>query len=196
MGHHDPLDGLLTYQKLQAGCGGETDSDLSSEIADLAELCAGRHWETDDPLGIGGLLCDAWRLACLLADGTAVDPALLSELLGASIRGLDALTQQRLLEHPASSRIAFREFGLSLGLHALGRLRDVFRQPTHALSGRADCEALLRGLARYELLAQDIERFWQQASHRMSPTWQDHRDINDVMFATSLAPGGFLGVEA
>src|SRR5512139_740724 len=59
MGHHDPLDGLITYSELQATspkCAGQPPSpDLSSEIADTAGICEGKSWTTDDPLGIGGL---------------------------------------------------------------------------------------------------------------------------------------------
>ena len=36
--------------------------DLSREIRELAGLCANQDWDTDDALGIGGLL-----LRCLLA---------------------------------------------------------------------------------------------------------------------------------
>lgn len=41
-------------------------------------------------------------------------------------------------------------------------------------------------------MADEIERFWQDPRHQASPTWEDHRDINQVMLATSLHPEGFL----
>src|SRR5688572_28719976 len=50
MGHHDPLDGLVTLATLQ-----QNGSELSEEIEELREMCAGRSWGTDDPLGVGGL---------------------------------------------------------------------------------------------------------------------------------------------
>ena len=31
-----------------------------------------------------------------------------------------------------------------------------------------------------------IVEFWSEHRHRQSPTWQDHRDINEVMLATAL----------
>lgn len=196
MGHHDPLDGLLTCQQLDARCGERVECDLSAEIGDLANLCADRSWVTDDPLGIGGLLCDAWRLGDLSADGAAHAPGMLSELLMASIRGLEALLHQRPLDRPAESRLAFREFGLSIGLHAVSRLRAILPRVPGAVSGPRDCTKLLRILAQYEPLAGDIERFWQAPDNRLNPAWQGHRDINDVMFATSLAPDGFFGGQA
>jgi hypothetical protein len=50
----------------------------------------------------------------------------------------------------------------------------------------------LRALGRYALLAAAIERFWLLDEHRRQRTWAEHREINEVMLATSLAPQGFL----
>jgi hypothetical protein len=195
MGQHDPLDGLLTYEQIQASSGGRPEFDLSDEIRETAQLCAGRNWETDDALGIGGLLCDAWRLAQLISSGTARDPALLADLLRASVRGLEALLRQRPFERPATSRLAFREFGLSIGLHATRRLRHLAARGSN-VSGQEALRDPLRVLARCEPVADDIEGFWREPSNRESPSWRAHRDINEVMFATSLMPGGFLGFES
>jgi hypothetical protein len=193
MGHHDPLDGLLTYQRLQADCGGQAACDLSAEIADLVRLCAGRSWETADPLGLGGLLCDAFRVARLEADGFKADRTLLVELLAASVRGLEAFTRERPFEHPAASRLAFREFGLSIGLHAARHLERVLGQGSDAVSN-PECRQWVQLVLRYEPLGLEIETFWREPANRMSPGWQAHRDINDVMFATSLAPAGLLNL--
>jgi hypothetical protein len=53
--------------------------------------------------------------------------------------------------------------------------------------------ARLDDLAGYLPLAGEIERFWLEPGHRESSNWRNHRDINDVMLATSLAPAGYLG---
>jgi hypothetical protein len=37
-----------------------------------------------------------------------------------------------------------------------------------------------------------IESFWRDPEHRQSLAWSEHRDINEVMLATSLVPEGFL----
>ena len=37
-----------------------------------------------------------------------------------------------------------------------------------------------------------IEAFWRDPANRRSNTWTEHRDINEVMLATSLAPDGYL----
>jgi hypothetical protein len=39
-----------------------------------------------------------------------------------------------------------------------------------------------------------IERFWMDDKNRGASTWTDHREINMVMLATSLAPGRFLAI--
>ena len=90
------------------------------------------------------------------------------------------------MEGPAERRLAFRELGLCIGLHAIGWIDP-------ACVDGEDAVALLRDVARYGLSTASIERFWLEPSRRKSPTWRDHRDINDVMLATSLAPGGYLG---
>ena len=72
MGQHDPLDGFVTYSELQATAedlGESSPFDLKPEIADMAKICRGIHLATDDPLGIGGLLFDASRIAQLIMKG-------------------------------------------------------------------------------------------------------------------------------
>ncbi len=70
MGHHDPLDGFITYLQLQATAAKASEKsarfDLSAEITDMADICEGKQWETDDPLGIGELLSSAYKLAQLI----------------------------------------------------------------------------------------------------------------------------------
>ena len=39
----------------------------------------------------------------------------------------------------------------------------------------------------------DRERTWIRPENRDFPAWTDHRNINDVMLATCLAPDGYLG---
>lgn len=92
MGQHDPLDGLITYQALQATALPATEvstwPDLSPELADMATLCAGRNWGTDDPLGLGGLLADAYRVAQLMIVSSFEPTDLVEVLLAAAGSGL------------------------------------------------------------------------------------------------------------
>ena len=45
-------------------------------------------------------------------------------------------------------------------------------------------------------MADEIESFWRNPEHRNTDAWSVHRDINEVMLATSLAPEGFLRKKA
>ena len=62
-----------------------------TSVRELAGLCADRSWDTDDALGIGGLLCDAHRLVQLTSAGTLNEPGLLGDLLRSSLSGLETL---------------------------------------------------------------------------------------------------------
>jgi hypothetical protein len=186
-GQHDPLDGFITCCELQSSSGGEESLDLGREIRELEELCRDGSWDTDDALGIGGLLCDALRLAQLERAGALRELQLQERLLRSSLRGLEALVSQDAFQGPAERRLAFRELGLSIGLHALERIALPGVDP-----GRL--ARLFRDLAHYQPLAEHIERFWLDPSRRESRAWCEHRDINDVMLATSLAPGAYLAV--
>ena len=53
-------------------------------------------------------------------------------------------------------------------------------------------EQQLRTFSRYADLAHRIESFWLAPEHQRADTWTEHRDINEVMLATSLAPDGFI----
>ena len=43
-------------------------------------------------------------------------------------------------------------------------------------------------------LRKKIEQFWTDGKNREADTWIEHREINMVMLATSLAPRGFLRI--
>lgn len=161
MGAHDPLDGVVQFAAL----------GLEREAQQLAALCAGRDFATDDALGAGGLIVDALFLARLagfkpifeqvMRDVTASVPAAVS-----AIRG------------PAPQRLPFRELGFALGLRALD-----------ALGEHVDIDALRRFIPT----AADLEDYWRRAESQSAPTWRDHRDINAVSLAASMAPFGALG---
>jgi hypothetical protein len=194
MGHHDPLDALLTYVELRASSrrfdSATGDLSLDDEIADCQAICAGKDWATDDPLGTGGLLCDVLRIARLRLLGEPCAPLEPRHLLADCETGLAAFELSGTLAYPAGQRLAFRELGLTIGLHAMDRLRDVTQRHPDAFSV-LECKQLAR-LTRFGHLPGLIERFWLQRGHRQVQSWQAHPDINAVMLATSLAPDGFL----
>jgi hypothetical protein len=198
MGQHDPLDGLITYRQLQAAAKRDEKStaglDLESEIADMVQMCEGMTWDTDDPLGIGGLLCDAHRGAQLSAVLGAEENDLLLILLESSLRGLGHFARGSLLMSPADHRLAFRELGLSIGLRAVQRLQALIEAHPRLFGKGHPVHAKIKSLMRYQPLCEGIEKFWLDPASTENETWRAHREINMVMLATSLAPDGFLSV--
>ncbi len=197
MGQHDALDGWITCCRLradarQAGRAGQGLPHLDDEIRALSAMCAGRRFATDDALGLGGLLTDAHAVARLVATGNFDQPDLIVALLGAARGGISKLALSGSLDLPAEARLAFREFGLSIGLHALDRLRRSCLEGSSALARVGGLMALLDDLEAVRSLGTRIEEFWSDPQHRQASTWLAHREINEVMWATTLAPGGYL----
>jgi hypothetical protein len=196
MGQHDPLDGYLTIMHLRATASGfphpPSRPDLEQPASEFAAMLRGAELVSPDPLGIGGLLVDAYRAQQLMRLGVLSDDALLERLLKAALAGLQAYAASGELQAPAGQRLAFRELGLAIGLHAAQRMRPSAVQGRTDLSPKA--QALLGALLRYVPLGDDIEGFWRQSEHQRADTWIEHRDINEVMLATRLVPEGFLGI--
>lgn len=154
MGQHDPLDGYITCLQI----GAAEDAGLFRSLIDPRTLA------TTDPLGIGGLLVDAYRLE-QLDEGHLLREAMLK----AALRGIEYFIRMPDLREAAEDRLAFRELGLAIGLKApLKQAPDV------------------------RLLVSDIEGFWSDAEHQQVASWREHQDINEVMLATALEPQGFL----
>ncbi len=172
MGQHDPVDGFVTCLEVDATAEALAvrAPDLRGAGADFRALIDRSALATADPLGIGGLLVDAYRLAQLDRDRDLRD-ALVN---GARI-GLERYVVQPDLRLSASHRLAFRELGLAIGLAAADEMNA-------------------RDLARYADLRRAIMSFWTDAVHRRSDAYRAHEDINDVMLATALEPHSFLSL--
>jgi hypothetical protein len=166
MGAHDPLDGLVEMAAL----------GLERETQELARMCVGRDWTTDDALGAGGLLAIALRLAQLVTRGREDLRALLAQVLEDAASSVEASAPG--IGGAASRRLPFRELGLALGLHAVPPLKQ------YAEVGR---------LERFLPLGAELEDFWLEAKHQAAPTWSGHGDINAVTLAACLLPQGTLG---
>ena len=196
MGQHDPLDGFVTYNELQATAAKDPKksmgNDLRAEIFDIANICEGKSWATDDPLGIGGLLFDACRVAQLIVSGNLEQAGLLETLLESSLIGLDSFVKENSLKLPAGYRLAFRELGLSIGLQAVEKIRELIEQKSGLLRKKDSLQAVVKSLSRYAELREIIDKFWLEEANREADSWIAHHDINWVMLATSLAPDGFL----
>jgi hypothetical protein len=198
MGQHDPLDGLVTYNELLLAAtrdfGIVTTAALGQDIEEMTDISRSMQMATDDPLGIGGLLSDSSMLIRIAVEGGPVYTGLLGTILDAALSGLDAFTRAGSLELPARYRLPFRELGLSIGLAGVEEMPGwIGNNPE--IFGRTDqILQRVRALQDFVPMKEKIEQFWLEGENHTSVTWTDHRDINAVMLATSLAPDGFLGI--
>lgn len=190
MGHHDPLDGYVTYVQLQTTASRlpqpAAGPNLAPAAVELAAMIAD-ELATGDPLGIGGLLSDAHRVEQLLRQGASFsDDRFLDRLLEAALHGLQYWVRQGELDAPAERRLAFRELGVAIGLRGVELMAR--QPPTPAVAHGT----LLAALARFLPLRTELVAFWRDPARHEARTWSEHRDINEVMLATALAPDGFL----
>ncbi len=186
-GQHDTLDGLVTCLVVRETTPVCAAHELNTVIDMLAALCTERVWATNDPLGLGGLLFDASRISQLRSGiGRKQGLPLLEPILGAAEQGLRSFTRSRALQLPGAQRLAFRELGLGIGLQAI--------EPMYLRSLSASVVVRLDQLRIFERLRESIERSWLQPDLQQTRNWREHRDINAVMLATSLAPAAFLGI--
>ncbi|MEJ2554201.1 MAG: hypothetical protein P8164_10175 [Gammaproteobacteria bacterium] len=196
MGQHDPLDGYITCLDLQATAAAlptaETEPDLTGEIGQLASMVEDGGWITSDPLGIGGLLTDAWRVDDLLRRGAISDEQLRKDLLSAANFSLRSYLAGDELRQPSEYRLAFRELGLAIGLQATETMWQTANDEATQSDESPELLSQLQALREYTSIGNDIESVWRNPEHRHSAAWSDHRDINEVMLATCLVPEGFL----
>jgi len=196
MGQHDALEGHVACLELQA-TGSELGrpagtGPLLEEAAGFLSMIETHGLATADPLGIGGLLVAACRLAQLEHEGFVRPGPLVEALLGAALEGLVEYADRHELRLDALERLAFRELGLSIGLHAVALMEQLAGDTPDRSRFSEEARAHLSSLARYAPLGRSIEAFWMDPEHRRTPTWVEHRDIDEVMLSTSLVPEGFL----
>ncbi len=193
MGQLNPLDGFITYNELIENVPLKK-SDLNYEINDMVNICRNMSWNTTDPLGIGGLLSDASRIAQLIIKYERDYLNLLSTILNSALLGLESFEEGELLNYPADYRLAFRELGLSIGLKGVETLLDWIKDNSELFRVDKSLKSRVKVITRYTPLSEIIEHFWMESENRKSYTWTDHLEINMVMFATSLTPNGFLSI--
>jgi hypothetical protein len=165
---------------------------LDAQVRDYAALAPAHDWRSDDPLGVGGLLCDACRLAQLPGDdvlpGDGARGALLARILDAALAGVVEYTRRQPLRQAPAHRLAFRELGLAIGLRGVSRMR------ARRNGGQAGASALAR-LSTHEALADALLDTWREPAQQRLQSWHAHEDINAVMLATALLPSGYLDLQ-
>lgn len=199
MGQHDPLDGLITYRQLQAtaehyaGVQTETSAELilKTQIEDMFAMGVGCNWVSNDALGIGGLLSDAYRLLQIdsrpLLETTSVE-----DLLQDIEYSLRAFFTYSPLNRPAEYRLGFRELGLAIGLQAIDKMQQYIECHPEHFHHLNRLDSLLKNLMVFYPIHKIIEDFWLEPGNQSVSSWQENIDINNVMLATSLAPDRYL----
>jgi len=190
MGHHDPLDGLMTYQQLQARAEEfpeiASHLNLKAEIKELEAICSRKEWATGDALGIGGLLTDAFILVQLIDTQQLRETDRLVSLLNDIELSLQAFATHNQLELHAEYRLAFRELGLAIGLHSINKMQLIIGQHSDKFNNSTELSSVLNKLSQFQQIAELIDNFWIKPEHRSVNSWLQHADINNVMLATSL----------
>jgi hypothetical protein len=196
MGQHDPLDGFVTCAELQLAAGNysglQAFPSLAAEMAGMAGICRGMNLSTDDPLGTGGLLSDALRIAQLSVQSGKSYGRLLESVVDSALPGLVSCVRGESLDLPAKYRLAFRELGLAIGLAGAGNLCTLIRQNPELFKNTGSLQHKVEAILEYVPLKEAIIQFWMSGKNRESPTWTEHKEISLVMLATGSAPDGFL----
>jgi hypothetical protein len=152
MGQHDPLDGYTVFRLVDMN----TEEDLSEEVNVMFKMAKGLRLETEDPLGMGNMLIDTYRLYKMNEKKEFID--IIIEAVKNGIQYFNANIHS----------LAFRELGLAIGIDAAKRMNR---------------------LKKYWNISEKLNTYW--VNHRR---WEAHKDINQVMLATSLDPNQYLEV--
>jgi len=194
MGQHDPLDGFVTYNELQISSRELNLSDipnLDNEISEMSDICRGMNLITNDPLGIGGLLFDATRVAQFIIKENIDYNNLFESILNSAYVGLGSFIENNPLRVPPDYRLAFRELGLSIGLEGTKRIQKWFENNKNNFKENNSTQEIIATLNQSSL-GNAIEEFWIQNKNWQLGSWAEHREINMVMLATGLIPDNFL----
>lgn len=196
MGQHDALDGFVTYLELaKTAMKNNIDLNLDDQISNLFQISQAMSMNSSDPLGIGGLLSSACALTQFIAETKMTNLSkILLNLLVPSLKGIEAFMQTDTLRYPANYRLAFRELGLSIGLHGIEKMQKAIKENSEHFTNYIALNSKLDDLKMYLSLCNIIENYWLNPENQKSNTWIEHIDINAVMLATSLNPECFLSV--
>ncbi len=196
MGQHDALDGFVTYLELaKTASKNNINLNLNGQISSLFQMSQAMNMDSSDPLGIGGLLSSACSLSQLIVETKMANLSdMLLSLLASSLKGIDGFMQTDTLRYPANYRLAFRELGLSIGLHGVKKIQELIKNNNEYFKNYIALNSKLDDLKMYLSLCDIIENFWLNPENQKSNTWSEHLDINSVMLATSLDPDCFLSV--
>ena len=194
---HDLVDGLITLREVGKAMETEFVADgmnNAATIKSLSPLCRRKDWTTDDPLGLGGLLFDVYRLCLLFHPSSHADVELLEALLDGCSNGLGRFVRARSLAEAASNRLAFRELGLAIGLKALPAIAHKITEHNSQFQNKDSLLQMINLLQQYVSMSDEIVAAWLPYAEQQDRSWRMHQDINEVMLSTALIPNTFLSI--
>jgi len=109
MGQHDPLDGYTVFKLVNKN----VKLDLGSEVKRMFQIARTIQLETEDALGIGNMLIDAYRLYKMNEDINFIN-----KIIEATRYGIQYF-------NPDIHGLAFRELGLAIGVEASKRMEKL-----------------------------------------------------------------------
>jgi len=155
-GNLDPYDGFITYRLVQdraAQKGSDSPASLNKEISDMARMVKAKYqrYRSTDPLDLGEALwiCHWYP-----------DEEWSATVSKRSSESLEQLWQGGYFTGHPSRRLAFREFGTTIGVQVNQRAGE-----------------------HWASRVKELHEFWNKRLYS-----RDH-DITPVMFCTSLIPG-------
>jgi hypothetical protein len=130
----------------------------------------------------------------MIANGYFRKPDLLETMLDSALQGLEVYAGSSILTYPAAYRLAFRELGLVISMHAVDRMSEQVEEQKECFASVDKLRRCIEKLLEHRPLIVDLEKFWLDNTNKKAGTWTDHLDINMIMLATSLAPDCFLTI--
>ena len=88
--------------------------------------------------------------------------------------GLVSYLRTDTLLQPAINRLAFRELGLSIGLHALDIIKSILNDNQDKFKYQKNIKECLNKLSQFRNLADEIEAYWLDSKHTSTRTWKEH----------------------
>jgi hypothetical protein len=198
MGQHDAIDGWIALREIKDADRRMSRSwwhpGLDTALLELRSIVASASLPTDDPLGLGGLLCHAAALAQWSVRASGADAENLRIVLSAAHRSMQLMMRSGAFEQQARFRLPFRELGLAIGLRGLRHVRIAMDSNSLPKPSAQRIRPLLEGLEQHVGLAQVLIDTWLDPQHQESRAFTEHRNINSVMLATALLPDIHLRV--
>ncbi|CAF0754168.1 unnamed protein product [Didymodactylos carnosus] len=154
-GNLDPYDGFITYRLVQEVASADKKYLLDQEIKDMRKMVEKKYgrYRSNDPLDLGEAL---WITHWYPEEEWA------KAITAESLKSLERLYQQGYFdEKKAGYRLAFREFGTTIGV-------QVCHPPAPSV---------------WKERVQQLHSFW------FSHLYKRDQDITPIMFCTSLNPG-------